>query len=290
QDFYQLARERLRPGGVMCQWIQGYLMSSNDFKSLVHTFLQAFPRASLWEVSVGGDYLLIGMRDGWAQDYRSLRARAGSPAIRKDLAFVGLVDPVDLLGLFVMNEREMAAYAGRAPIHTDDNIHLEFSAPVSVYQPTQLVLLEELHPYRRTALSLGLQWKGEKATLQEILTRIHQARQHTVFGMAQMQLGYGRQALEEFEQAIALNPRDFQANYFLGDLAVTWGEHHLRQGMIGGAIDLYRRVLQANPRLAEVHYLLAQAYETIGQKELAQQAYREALRFNPAIKAQKTAR
>ncbi|MBI2877502.1 MAG: fused MFS/spermidine synthase, partial [Candidatus Tectomicrobia bacterium] len=105
QDFYQLARERLRPGGVMCQWIQGYLMASNDFKSLVRTFLQAFPRASLWEVSVGGDYLLIGMRDGWSQGYRSLRARAGSPGIREDLGFVGLVDPVDLLGLFVMNER-----------------------------------------------------------------------------------------------------------------------------------------------------------------------------------------
>lgn len=284
RDFYRLVRERLRPGGVMCQWIQGYLMSSDDFKSLIHTFLQAFPHASLWEVSVGGDYLLIGARDGWGQDYPSMKARAGSSRIREDLSFVGLSDPVDLLGLFVMGEGEMTAYAGRAPIHTDDNIRLEFSAPVSLYQLDQLGLLEELHPHRRTALSMGLRWNGEKAALQDLLNRILQARQHTVAGMAQMQLGYGQLALEEFEQAIALNPRDFQANYFLGDLAVTWGEHHLQQGMIKGAIALYQRVLRANPRLAEVHYLLAQAYEAVGQKEQAQVEYQEALRFNPRIK------
>jgi spermidine synthase len=283
RDFYNLALNRLETGGVMCQWIQGYFMNPEDFKSLLRTFQQVFSHASLWEISPGGDYLLIGTWKGWSLDYQDLKIRIEVSEVQSDLNRVGLATPLDLLGLFVLGEKELKAYAGQSRLHTDDNIHLEFSAPVSLYRPSYLVLLEEIDSYRSTTEMLEIRWGEEKTSLREKLNQIHQARQHTVTGILSMEIGNGKQALAEFEHAIALNPQDVQANFSLRDLAITWGEQHLQQGKVEGAIRLYQRILAINHRLADVHYLLAQAYQSAGMAEQSRAEYEEARRLSPRI-------
>lgn len=283
QDFYRLARKQLEIGGIMCQWIQGYFMAPKDFKSLIHTFQQVFPHASLWEISPAGDYLLIGMEGGWSLEYSTLKARVEAPSVQADLARVGLGDSLDLLGMLVLKESDLKAYTDRSPLHTDDNILLEFSAPVALYQRSHTTLLEEMSSYRGTATELEIRWGREGKAFQERLNRIHQARRHTVAGILSMEAGEGNRALEEIEQAIILNPQDVQANFSLRDLAVTWGDQHLQQGLVEGAIRLYQRILTINPRLADVHYLLAQAYQSLGMDEQARAAYEEARRLNPQM-------
>src|SRR5262249_28769973 len=59
REFFEAARLRLEPGGLMCQWAHTYDMSAGDLRSIVRTFHAVFPVATVW-LAGGGDLLLIG--------------------------------------------------------------------------------------------------------------------------------------------------------------------------------------------------------------------------------------
>ncbi|MDH4294163.1 MAG: fused MFS/spermidine synthase, partial [Betaproteobacteria bacterium] len=47
-DFYVLARSRLRPGGLVAQWLPLPTQNDEDTRALVRSFLDIYPHASLW--------------------------------------------------------------------------------------------------------------------------------------------------------------------------------------------------------------------------------------------------
>ncbi len=53
QEFFEAAKARLTPGGVLCQWAHTYDISGDDLKSIVATFASVFPDATLWLVGDG---------------------------------------------------------------------------------------------------------------------------------------------------------------------------------------------------------------------------------------------
>ena len=59
REFFEGARARLAPGGVLCQWAHTYDISNRDLKSIVATFMSVFPNGTLWLVGEA-DVLLIG--------------------------------------------------------------------------------------------------------------------------------------------------------------------------------------------------------------------------------------
>src|SRR5262249_47490940 len=58
-DFYRLARTRLQPSGLRAQWWPLPTQNDEDSRSLVHSFLDAFPYASLWTTEFH-EMLLVG--------------------------------------------------------------------------------------------------------------------------------------------------------------------------------------------------------------------------------------
>ena len=47
-EYFKLASEHLLPGGVICQWLPIYEMTSEDLKSVVRTFREHFRYTMLW--------------------------------------------------------------------------------------------------------------------------------------------------------------------------------------------------------------------------------------------------
>src|SRR5207247_5380980 len=60
--FFRLARERLAPGGLFCQWIHIYNMDPRDLRTVAGGFTDAFAQAGLVLINEG-DVLLLGARD-----------------------------------------------------------------------------------------------------------------------------------------------------------------------------------------------------------------------------------
>jgi spermidine synthase len=58
-DFYRRARERLNPGGVLAQFVPSLFFTTDQFQSVLRTFLDTFPQSALWFNS--SELLLIGI-------------------------------------------------------------------------------------------------------------------------------------------------------------------------------------------------------------------------------------
>src|SRR5262249_15502203 len=48
QEFFALARQKLKPGGVMLQWTPGYSLVPDDLQMIVKTFRTAFAATTIW--------------------------------------------------------------------------------------------------------------------------------------------------------------------------------------------------------------------------------------------------
>ena len=135
REFFEAARARLKPGGLLCQWAHTYDISRDDLQSIVRTFASVFPEGTLW--MAGGDLLLIGPRDGAvASRMTAIEAGARQGTAAALLADVGIAEgtaPFALLSLFVGGPGELARFGGGARIQTDDHTALEYSAPRGIY-------------------------------------------------------------------------------------------------------------------------------------------------------------
>jgi spermidine synthase len=132
REFFEAARERLSPQGLLCQWTHTYDISASDLRSITHTFSSVFPDGTMWLVGEG-DLLLIAGPSGVTPDAdRIVRAMARAE-VRQDLAEVGVRSPFGVLSLFAGNGEDLRAYGAGSAIQTDDGLALEFSAPRAIF-------------------------------------------------------------------------------------------------------------------------------------------------------------
>jgi spermidine synthase len=136
REFFEAARARLRPDGVICQWAHTYDIHPEDLKSIVGTFSAVFPQGSMWLVG-GGDLLLIGAKTGdIAARLDAAAGGARQPSVESALADVGVAPGTaafGLLSLFSGGPDEIQRFANAAGIQTDDRNGLEYSAPRAIY-------------------------------------------------------------------------------------------------------------------------------------------------------------
>jgi spermidine synthase len=128
REFFDAARDRLRPGGLFCQWAHTYDMSPDDLRSIVATFTSVFSHTSLWLVG-DADVLLIGGMDPASARLDRIAEAWARPAVADDLAALDVRGPHALLSLFVAATPDLRAYAEGASIQRDDRLALEFTGP-----------------------------------------------------------------------------------------------------------------------------------------------------------------
>jgi spermidine synthase len=130
REFFQAARERLAPAGVLCQWAHTYDISTRDLQSIVATFASVFPDGTLWLVG-DGDVLLVGSNEPIEPRLEHLGDGWRRPGVAADLASVGVIEPFQILSLFVTHGPRLAEWAAGAPVQSDNKAALEFSGPSS---------------------------------------------------------------------------------------------------------------------------------------------------------------
>jgi spermidine synthase len=227
QEFFDLAKQRMRKGGVMCQWVHAYSMSSVDFKTIVRTFQAVFPHVTIWEASFGGDYLLIGSPQNLNVDYEMLIDRLNDERLRADLGRMNIGDVAAFINKLVITEEAIPQYTKGAPLHTDDNGLLEYSAPKALLQARSTQLLEELYRFRSKPVDMlsSLKWVENAALIEKDLSAMFQAKREVLDGFISYAKGALRDAIKRFENALAISPGDYDATYLLTKLNYDIGKH-----------------------------------------------------------------
>jgi spermidine synthase len=128
REFFEGARARLAPGGIICQWAHTYTISERDLRSIVATFTSVFPNGTAWMVN-DNDVLMVASTDPVVPLLGNIEAHWKRGDAAKNLAEVGAMEPFSVLSLFAAGPADLARYGAGADLLDDDRMRLEFSAP-----------------------------------------------------------------------------------------------------------------------------------------------------------------
>jgi hypothetical protein len=119
REFYQLARERLGPEGVIAQWVPFHLVSGQDGASIARTFQSVFPNAILWIDPASTTGILVGTkddRDALATNWPGFKR----PGITRNLTEQAIKRAV------LMDRNELRRYGAYGEVISDDNQKLAY--------------------------------------------------------------------------------------------------------------------------------------------------------------------
>ena len=134
-EFFAEMKEKLRPGGIACQWFHFYSMSPDHIRLIARTFRRHFPDAAILLTRgrrINGDMLLVGAK-GPLRLARLPEDPAVPERIRRALGEVLNAGTAQLLGGLAAGPGELAAFAGPGPLNTDDRPLLELDAPADLF-------------------------------------------------------------------------------------------------------------------------------------------------------------
>ncbi|MGA1844573.1 MAG: fused MFS/spermidine synthase [bacterium] len=248
REFFYLAKQHLRKGGMMCQWVHAYSMSSVDFKTVVRTFHAVFPHVTVWEASFGGDYILIGSLHDLDINYQMLIDRLGDERMKPHMGIMNMRDLAAFMNKLVITDKAVAEYTKGAPLHTDDNARLEYSAPKFLLQGRSTRLLEELYRYRSRPVDMlrSLRWVEIPRWIENDLLQRFEARKEVLSGyISCYSEGPIQYTIKRFEDALAISPKDYEATYLLAKLTYQIGESFKDAGRSNEAAKAYEKGIEA---------------------------------------------
>jgi hypothetical protein len=98
REYYEDCRARLKPDGLIAQWVQVYETEDRTLDIVVGTFSAVFPQVSIWQTS-SGDLLLVGAQQPPKVDLDAFARRFQEPKVAADLLRTGLKRPAAFLAL-----------------------------------------------------------------------------------------------------------------------------------------------------------------------------------------------
>jgi hypothetical protein len=136
REFFELGKRKMAPDGVWAQWVHLYGMAPDDLQSLLVTFADVFGHVRLFRID-DSDLILLGSESPLSiatSDLGWLFQR--HQAVIDDLGAADVVTPEDLLGLYLFDREKIRSLAGDVELNTDDNMRIEYSAPLHLHDPT----------------------------------------------------------------------------------------------------------------------------------------------------------
>jgi spermidine synthase len=206
REYYQLARQRLAPGGLLAQWLPFHLVSVGEAWAILRTVQEVFPDTTLWVHY--GTGVIVARRDAPVEiDVAGLRRRLAQDPLRADMVRFGVNRAEDLTDLYMLGPDAVRRVTRGAAQVTDDRPFLEFHP--SPYRTGSLVYgtwgadhaaaLEIVYRLRKED-RLPLQAAGEDAPA---LSERHALFSHALLGSLYMDTRFWTEARQEFEAGLA---------------------------------------------------------------------------------------
>jgi spermidine synthase len=127
REFYELARDRLKPNGLFAQWWPLATQNDEDSRSLVRSFIDVFPYATLWTTELH-EALLVGSKEPIELGVTRIRSRFQQLDVAAALRAAGVLSATELLATYVTDRDGLETYAGAVLPVTDDRPRIEYAA------------------------------------------------------------------------------------------------------------------------------------------------------------------
>ncbi len=134
QEYFELCRAHLNPGGFVTQWVPFYESSREAVQSEIATFFAVFPHGTIWgndDEGYGYDTVVLGQVAPLAIDMDALGARLDQPeyaGVKKSLSDFGLGTVVGLLSTYAGQAPDLVTWLKPAEINRDRSLRLQYLA------------------------------------------------------------------------------------------------------------------------------------------------------------------
>jgi spermidine synthase len=132
REFYADAHRRLRPDGLMVQWLY-FGVTMDELKQHLHTFRSVFPHVEMLLSPMHGGVYMIGSNSPIEIPTAAVSQRLAAPSVQRDIAqapdywkISGKRWPALLDGMRWLRDDEVDRFAGDAPLITDDHPTTEY--------------------------------------------------------------------------------------------------------------------------------------------------------------------
>jgi spermidine synthase len=140
RECFETGKGALAEDGVYCQWLQIYGMKTGDVKTVCRTFASVFPYVYVFGVPPRSgeekpvpDLFLLGSERELKPNIPYMKKVLGEAKLKAALKRIHLEEAGDLVSLLRMGPQETRDFSAGAPLNTDDNGLIEFSAPLHLY-------------------------------------------------------------------------------------------------------------------------------------------------------------
>jgi spermidine synthase len=270
-EHFEAVERRLNADGLFCQWLPLHQLDLETLRSIVRSFLTAFPRGSAMlasnslETPVLG---LVGRADGGRFDIAAVHERLARVSLPRRVSGLGLEDDLAVLGAFVAGPEALRRFAGDTPPNTDDRPVVAYRAPRVTYAPDapprdrlfallQQLSIERSEPSELIAAQPGTDWARRLAAYWQARDRfIASGRDVQPSPRVQDMLA---QVREPLLSVLRISP-DFRPAY---DPLLAMATA-LARSDIEGARTLLTELTQIQPARAEAPRALASIVEPVG--------------------------
>ena len=279
-EYYRAATSRLKPGGLFCQWMQAYETSAETVGVVLHTLASEFPYVAVFKVN--DDLICVASHSPIEGSARRYAERFSLPAVRSSLRRIRIETPFDLFTTAFLRFPENAD-AFSSPIrNTDDNLWLEYRAPIEMYRGTQ----ESVVSITSTDYLLMLQHLFPEMELRQILLGVARsiATRHSVIWYV---LPVWQEMFAE-DESLASRLAELSARADTRKRALDGNEARekaalrlIKEKRFAEAIPAFEAVLAVEPERVSAHRMLAWALSNTGDRRRAWRHYVIAVQLNP---------
>jgi spermidine synthase len=154
-EYFNLARQHLNPGGTISLWVPLYECSMDAAKSQIATFIKVFPDGTLWGNTLQGagyDVVLMAKTGDATIDLEQLTERLARPdhqSVKYSLEDVGIGSAIELAALYAGRGSDLAPWLADAQINNDRSLRLQYLAGLSLNDYNQDAIYGAILAYRR---------------------------------------------------------------------------------------------------------------------------------------------
>lgn len=155
REYFELCKSRLKPGGVITQWVPLYESNVAAVKSELATFFTVFPEGTVWSNDVEGrgyDVVLLGQVAPLQIDVDKLQERLGQGnhfPVDESLYQVGFNSGLDLLATYAGTAADLVPWLKDAEINRDRNLRLQYLAGFAAHDYREAAIYDEMLNYRQ---------------------------------------------------------------------------------------------------------------------------------------------
>jgi len=185
KEYFELCKRRLKPGGLVTQWVPLYESNEEAVKSEIATFFDVFPNGTIWSNDANGkgyDVVLLGGTGAAKIDVDALQQRmerADHVYVHLSVMEVGFWSATDLLATYAGLGYDLGPWLEGAEINRDRNLRLQYLAGMGLHSDRSKRIYDAMLTYRRFPEELFVGSDEIKAALRQILQPAKQEADRT---------------------------------------------------------------------------------------------------------------